>query len=126
MSGKSYIVYGPLIAGCATVLYEGKPVGTPDAAAFWRMISEYKVNLLFSAPTALRAVRRVDSTGDLIKNFDISSLRSFFWAGERADPETVSFYSKLLRDRAGKEIPIVDCFWQTETGKSLFFVSIIN
>jgi len=114
--GHSYIVYGPLIAGCSTVMYEGKPVGTPDAGAFWRMVEEYKVNTLFSAPTALRAIRKVDPNGDLIKHYNLKSLRGFFLAGERADPETVSFYSKALSAQRGEEVPIVDCFWQTETG----------
>jgi propionyl-CoA synthetase len=91
-------------------------VGTPDAAAFWRIIEEYKVNLMYAAPTALRAIRKVDPMAEMIKKYDLSSFRRFYWAGERADPETVSFYSKVLSEHCGKEIPIVDCFWQTETG----------
>ena len=114
--GHSYIVYGPLISGCTTILYEGKPVGTPDATAFWRLVDEYKINSLFTAPTALRAIRRADPNGELIQKFDFSTLRGLFLAGERADPETVSFYSKALSNQAKREVPIVDCFWQTETG----------
>lgn len=109
--GHSFILYGPLLAGCSTVLYEGKPVGTPDASAFWRLISEYKINSMFAAPTALRAIRRDDPNLEMINKYDVSSLKSFFWAGERGDPETVSFYQRKL-----KNVPILDAFWQTETG----------
>jgi propionyl-CoA synthetase len=108
--GHSYIVYGPLLYGCSVVLYEGKPVGTPDAGAFWRVISEYKVNAFFTAPTAFRAVRKEDPNAELIKKYDISSLRTLFLAGERADPDTVAWAEKIT----GK--PIVDHWWQTETG----------
>merc|ERR1719215_1843491 len=86
--GHSYIVYAPLLQGCATVLYEGKPVGTPDAGALWRVIQEHKVKALFVAPTGLRAVRRQDPSLELIKQYDISSLKRVFVAGERCDPET--------------------------------------
>ena len=108
--GHSYIVYAPLIHGCTSVLFEGKPVGTPDAGTFWRIISEYKVRVLFTAPTALRAVKRDDPNGDFIKKYDLSSLQSLFLAGERADPDTVSWLENKLK------IPIVDHWWQTETG----------
>ena len=91
--GHSYIVYAPLLLGCTTVIYEGKPVGTPDAGAFWRVIEECKVNVLFTAPTAIRAIKRVDPQGKLISNYDLSSLRSLFLAGERADPDTI-YWSK--------------------------------
>ncbi|KAH9259351.1 hypothetical protein BASA81_002394 [Batrachochytrium salamandrivorans] len=114
--GHSYIVYGPLVRGCSTVLYEGKPVGTPDAAALWRMVEEYKINFLFAAPTALRAVRKVDPHAQLMKRHNLSTLKAFFCAGERADPETVQFYTKALTDHCKHEVPLVDCFWQTETG----------
>jgi propionyl-CoA synthetase len=108
--GHSYIVYGPLIHGCSTVLYEGKPIGTPDAGAFWRVISEYKVNAFFTAPTALRAVRKEDPNAEFIGKYDISSLRTLFLAGERADPDTVAWAETVV----GR--PIVDHWWQTETG----------
>ena len=108
--GHSYIVYGPLVHGCASVLYEGKPVGTPDAGAFWRVIRDYRVSAFFTAPTAFRAVRREDPQGALIKNYDVSSLRTLFLAGERADPDTVAWAQKVLG------VPVIDHWWQTETG----------
>ncbi len=108
--GHSYIVYAPLITGAATILYEGKPVGTPDAGAFWRVIEDYKVNALFCAPTALRAIKRVDPNGDQMAKYDISTLRTLFLAGERLDPDTYHWAATRLR------IPIVDNWWQTETG----------
>ena len=111
--GHSYIVYAPLFQGCTTVLFEGKPVGTPDAGTFWRIISEYKVKVLFTAPTALRAVKREDPEGLLIKNYDLSSLKSLFLAGERADPDTVLWLENKL------SIPVIDHWWQTETGWSI-------
>ena len=108
--GHSYIVYGPLLHGCASVLYEGKPIRTPDAGAYWRVIDEYKVGAFFTAPTGFRAVRREDPQAKLIKNYDITSLRTLFLAGERADPDTVSWAQKVLG------VPVVDHWWQTETG----------
>jgi propionyl-CoA synthetase len=108
--GHSYIVYAPLLFGCSSVLYEGKPVGTPDAGAFWRVISEYNVSAFFTAPTALRAVRKEDPEAKLLQRYDISSLRTLFLAGERADPDTVAWAEKVV----GR--PIVDHWWQTETG----------
>ena len=111
--GHSYIVYAPLFHGCTTVLFEGKPVGNPDAGTFWRIISEYKVKVLFTAPTALRAVKREDPEGLLIKNYDLSSLKSLFLAGERADPDTVLWLENKL------SIPVIDHWWQTETGWSI-------
>ncbi|MBM7413647.1 MULTISPECIES: propionyl-CoA synthetase [Nocardiaceae] len=108
--GHSYIVYGPLLAGATTVLYEGKPVGTPDAGAFWRVIEEYGVRALFTAPTALRAVRKVDPEAALLRDHDVSSLETLFVAGERLDPDTFAWASRIL-DR-----PVVDHWWQTETG----------
>ncbi len=108
--GHSYIVYGPLIHGCSSVLYEGKPVGTPDAGAFWRVIQDYRVKSFFTAPTALRAVRKEDPEAKLLQKYDTSSLRILFLAGERADPDTVSWAQKVLR------VPVVDHWWQTETG----------
>ncbi len=108
--GHSYIVYGPLLQGCSTVLYEGKPIGTPDAGAYWRVIEDYKVSAFFTAPTGLRAVRKEDPQARLIKNYDISSLRTLFLAGERADPDTVAWAQKVLG------VPVVDHWWQTESG----------
>ncbi|WP_066301460.1 AMP-binding protein [Arthrobacter luteolus] len=108
--GHSYIVYGPLIAGATTVLYEGKPVGTPDAGAFWRVAAEHNVEVLFTAPTALRAIRRADPELALAAGYDLAKLRTLFAAGERLDPETFRWISDALG------IPVVDHWWQTETG----------
>ena len=108
--GHSYIVYAPLLYGCTTVLYEGKPIGTPDPGAFWRVISEHKVKVLFTAPTAIRAVKKEDPGGNYLKNYDISSLKYLFLAGERLDPDTYHWASDLLH------IPVVDHWWQTESG----------
>ncbi|RFA09289.1 propionyl-CoA synthetase [Subtercola boreus] len=111
--GHSFIVYGPLIAGGTTVLYEGKPVGTPDAGAFWRIVEEYRVNALYTAPTALRAIRRVDVGLAELERYDISSLKALYLAGERLDPETWHWAND------GLGVPIVDHWWQTETGWSI-------
>jgi propionyl-CoA synthetase len=108
--GHSYIVYGPLLQGCSSVLYEGKPIGTPDAGAYWRVIQEYKVSAFFTAPTGLRAVRKEDPEAKLVRSYDISALRTLFLAGERADPDTVAWAQKVLG------VPVVDHWWQTETG----------
>ena len=108
--GHSYIVYGPLIHGCTTVLFEGKPVGTPDAAAYWRVIAKHGVNVLFTAPTAFRAIKREDPHGKLIGDYDLSSLRALFLAGERCDPDTLHWAQNKL------DIPVIDHWWQTETG----------
>jgi len=108
--GHSYIVYGPLIHGCTTVLYEGKPVGTPDAGAFWRVINDHGVKTLFAAPTAFRAIKKQDSEAELAKGYDLSSLKSIFVAGERLDPPTYEW----LNEKFG--LPIIDHWWQTETG----------
>ncbi|GAB2880394.1 propionyl-CoA synthetase [Nocardioides pacificus] len=108
--GHSYIVYAPLINGATTVLYEGKPVGTPDAAAFWRVIEEYGVKALFTAPTAIRAIRKVDPEGELLARHDTSSLETLFLAGERLDPDTWAWAGEKLG------VPVVDNWWQTETG----------
>ena len=107
--GHSYIVYAPLLHGATTILYEGKPVGTPDAGAFWRVISEHKVKALFTAPTALRAIKKEDPNGSLLKRSDLSNFEYLFLAGERADPNTVEWAEKLLR------VPVIDHWWQTET-----------
>jgi propionyl-CoA synthetase len=108
--GHSYIVYGPLLNGNTTVLYEGKPVGTPDAGAFWRVVSQHGVRVLFTAPTAFRAIKRDDPHGELIRKYDLSGFRTLFLAGERCDPETLQWASRQLR------IPAIDHWWQTETG----------
>jgi len=108
--GHSYIVYAPLLLGCTTLLYEGKPVGTPDAGAFWRVCSEHGVNALFTAPTAFRAIKREDPEAALPRQFDLSQLRTLFLAGERADPDTIAWSERALG------IPVIDHWWQTETG----------
>lgn len=108
--GHSYIVYGPLFKGCTTLLYEGKPVDTPDAGAFWRVISQYKVKVLFTAPTAFRAIKREDPNAELMKKYDLSSLKALFLAGERTDPDTLHWAEKILNK------PVIDHWWQTETG----------
>ncbi|MBL8575405.1 MAG: propionyl-CoA synthetase [Hyphomicrobiaceae bacterium] len=108
--GHSYICYGPLVFGGTTIVFEGKPVGTPDPGTFWRIISEYGVSAFFTAPTALRAIKKDDPNGDFIKKYDISCLRTLFLAGERADPDTVQW----AETKVG--VPVVDHWWQTETG----------
>ncbi|MEJ2383831.1 MAG: propionyl-CoA synthetase [Xanthomonadales bacterium] len=108
--GHSYIVYGPLLHGCTTILYEGKPIGTPDAGAFWRVIEQHGVNCLFTAPTAFRAIRGADPTGEHLGKHDISSLRTLFLAGERCDPDTLHWAETKL------EVPVIDHWWQTESG----------
>jgi len=108
--GHSYIVYGPLLMGCTTIMYEGKPVGTPDPGAFWRIISEYKVKALFTAPTAFRAIKKEDPNGEYLKKYNIDSFKYLFLAGERLDPDTYEWASSLLNR------PVIDHWWQTETG----------
>ena len=108
--GHSYIVYAPLFVGATTVLYEGKPVGTPDPGAFWRVISQHGVKALFTAPTAIRAIKREDPKGEFLKKYDISKFETLFLAGERLDPDTYFWASDLLK------IPVIDHWWQTETG----------
>src|SRR5881409_4323781 len=116
--GQSYIVYAPLIYGCTTVLFEGKPVGTPDAGVYWRVISQHHVVCLFTAPTAFRAIKREDPQGGLIRNYDLSKFRTLFLAGERLDPDTLRWAEDLLTaSKAGlTEVPVIDHWWQTETG----------
>ncbi|MFT5445897.1 MAG: propionyl-CoA synthetase [Gammaproteobacteria bacterium] len=108
--GHSYIVYAPLLNGSTTVLYEGKPVGTPDAGAFWRVIAEHKVAAMFTAPTAFRAIKKEDSSGKLIGQYDLSDFRTLFLAGERTDPDTLAWATEKL------QVPVYDHWWQTETG----------
>jgi propionyl-CoA synthetase len=111
--GHSYIVYAPLLAGCTTVLFEGKPVGTPDAGVFWRIIEQHKVKVLFTAPTAFRAIRRDDPKGEFIKKHDLSHFKALFLAGERCDPPTLEWAQEMLK------VPVIDHWWQTETGWSI-------
>jgi len=108
--GHSYIVYAPLLAGCTTILFEGKPVGTPDAGVFWRVISQHKVKAMFTAPTAFRAIKREDPKGELMKKYDLSNFKTLFLAGERLDPDTLKWARNLLG------VPVIDHWWQTETG----------
>jgi propionyl-CoA synthetase len=108
--GHSYIVYAPLLHGCTTILFEGKPVGTPDAGTFWRVISQHKVAALFTAPTAFRAIKKEDPKGALIGKYDLTCMRTLFLAGERADPDTIKWAEEKLR------MPVIDHWWQTETG----------
>ncbi len=108
--GHSYIVYAPLLLGCTTIVYEGKPVGTPDAGAFWRVISEHGAKALFCAPTALRAIRGQDPEGKLLQDYDLPTFRTLFQAGERLDPDTYAWAGRLLG------VPVIDHWWQTETG----------
>ena len=110
MVGHSYIVYAPLLRGCTSVMYEGKPVGTPDAGAFWRVIAQHRVKVLFTAPTAMRAIKQQDPEGKLPRGYDLSASQALYLAGERCDPPTAIWAHELL----GK--PVVDHWWQTETG----------
>jgi len=111
--GHSYIVYGPLLAGCTSILFEGKPVGTPDAGTFWRVCAQHGVKVLFTAPTAIRAIKKEDPEGALLKRYDLSRFEALYLAGERCDPDTILWSQRLL----GK--PVVDHWWQTETGWSI-------
>jgi len=108
--GHSYIVYAPLFHGCTSILYEGKPVGTPDAGAFWRVIAEHKCATMFTAPTAFRAIKKEDHQGKLLGQYDLKNFRALFLAGERADPDTLQWAERLLK------VPVLDHWWQTETG----------
>ena len=111
--GHSYICYAPLIAGCTTLVYEGKPTGTPDAGAFWRVIAQHRVRAFFTAPTALRAIKRDDPAGDLVRQYDLTHLNALYLAGERADPATVDWAERQLN------VPVIDHWWQTETGYAI-------
>ena len=111
--GHSYIVYAPLLHGATTILFEGKPVGTPDAGVYWRIIAEHKVRAMFTAPTAFRAIRKEDPDGKFIRQYDLSKFRTLFLAGERADPPTVQWAEQQLK------VPVIDHWWQTETGWSI-------
>ena len=111
--GHSYVVYGPLLHGCTSIVYEGKPVGTPDAGAFWRVVGEHGVAALFTAPTAFRAIKKEDPAGELVGRYDLGRFRTLFLAGERADPDTVRWAEQKLK------VPVIDHWWQTETGWSI-------
>jgi propionyl-CoA synthetase len=111
--GHSYITYAPLIYGCTSILFEGKPIGTPDAGVFWRVIAEHDVKVLFTAPTAFRAIKRADPEGEFLKQHDTSCLKYLFLAGERADPDTIIWAEQQLG------VPVIDHWWQTETGWSI-------
>ncbi|KAH7149363.1 hypothetical protein B0J13DRAFT_440893 [Dactylonectria estremocensis] len=121
--GHSYIVYGPLLTGAATVLYEGKPVGTPDASAFWRIVDEYKVNTMFTAPTALRAIKRDDPNNNLISEFGkrggLKSLKALFLAGERSEPTLIQMYQDLLTQYGAEDSHVIDNWWSTEVGSPI-------
>eukprot|EP00957_Ditylum_brightwellii_P031691 2403485-Ditylum_brightwellii.AAC.1 len=111
--GHSYIVYAPLLQGCTTVLYEGKPVGTPDPGAFWRVIEEYQVRTMFTAPTAFRAIKQADPKATFAEKYDLECLRALFLAGERSDPDTLMYCEKALKQY---DTPVIDHWWQTELG----------
>ncbi len=108
--GHSYIIYAPLLLGCTTIIYEGKPIGTPDPGAFWRVISQHRVKVLFTAPTAFRAIKKEDPRGEYVKKYDLSQFQSLFLAGERLDPDTYYWATNILG------VPVIDHWWQTETG----------
>ncbi|MEM9228927.1 MAG: AMP-binding protein [Pseudomonadota bacterium] len=111
--GHSYICYAPLLYGATTIVFEGKPVGTPDAGTFWRVIQDHRVKALFTAPTAFRAIKRADPQGSLLSSYDLSSFKSLFLAGERADPDTIEWAQRMLG------VPVIDHWWQTETGYTI-------
>lgn len=121
--GHSYIVYAPLLVGATTILYEGKPVGTPDASAFWRVVEEYKVTTMFTAPTALRAIKRDDPENDFIKQVGqrggLRSLKALFLAGERSEPSLISAYQDILSDHGAPSASVVDNWWSTEAGSPI-------
>ncbi len=116
--GHSYIIYAPLFAGNTSILYEGKPVGTPDPGAFWRVLAQHKVSALFTAPTAFRAIKKEDPTGEYLKKYDLSEFRTLFLAGERTDPDTLHWAEDKL------QVPVIDHWWQTETGWAICSNSI--
>lgn len=125
----SYTLYGPLLAGATTVLYEGKPVGTPDASAFWRMVEEYKINTMFTAPTALRAIRKDDPDNSHIARIGqrggLRSLRALFLAGERSEPAIITMYQDLLRQYGAENSLVVDNWWSSESGSPISGIALV-
>ena len=125
VSGHTFIVYSPLLARATTVLFEGKPVGTPSAGTFWRIISDYRVNILHTAPTALRAIRREDPSGDaFFKNYNLRCLRGLFLGGERSEPGIVEFYQKLLTQYCAPDARVVDHWGSTEGGSPMTGIAL--
>jgi propionyl-CoA synthetase len=125
----SYTLYGPLLTGAATVLYEGKPVGTPDASAFWRLVDEYKINSLFTAPTALRAIRKEDPNNSHLasigKRGGLRSLRALFLAGERSEPAIITMYQDLLKTYGAENSQVVDNWWSSESGSPISGIALV-
>lgn len=125
----SYTLYGPLLTGAATVLYEGKPVGTPDASAFWRLIDEYKISTMFTAPTALRAIRKEDPDNNFIstigKRGGLKSLKALFLAGERSEPAIITMYQGLLKQFGAKDAQVIDNWWSSESGSPISGVALV-
>lgn len=125
----SYTLYGPLLTGAATVLYEGKPVGTPDASAFWRLVEEYKINTMFTAPTALRAIRKDDPDNKFIstigKRGGLRSLKALFLAGERSEPAIITMYQDLLKKYGGEDSHVVDNWWSSESGSPISGIALV-
>jgi propionyl-CoA synthetase len=125
----SYTLYGPLLTGAATVLYEGKPVGTPDSSAFWRLVEEYKINTMFTAPTALRAIRKDDpenkSLTTIGKRDGLRSLKAVFLAGERSEPAIITMYQDLLRKYAAKDSQVIDNWWSSESGSPISGIALV-
>lgn len=125
----SYTLYGPLLTGAATVLYEGKPVGTPDASAFWRLIEEYKINTMFTAPTALRAIRKDDPDNLHIsrigKRGGLKSLQALFLAGERSEPAIITMYQDLLKKHGADKAQVIDNWWSSESGSPISGISLV-
>jgi propionyl-CoA synthetase len=124
----SYTLYGPLLTGAATVLYEGKPVGTPDASAFWRMVEEYKINTMFTAPTALRAIRKDDPENDCFVQIGgrggLRSLKALFLAGERSEPAIVTMYQALLNKYCSENSNVIDNWWSSESGSPISGIAL--
>lgn len=125
----SYTLYGPLLTGAATVLYEGKPVGTPDASAFWRLVDEYKINTMFTAPTALRAIRKEDPDNShftsIGKRGGLRSLKALFLAGERSEPAIITMYQDLLSKYCGENAHVVDNWWSSESGSPISGIALV-
>lgn len=125
----SYTLYGPLLTGAATVLYEGKPVGTPDASAFWRLVEEYKINAMFTAPTALRAIRKDDPDNSHITRIGerggLRSLRALFLAGERSEPAIITMYQDLLKKYGAENSQVIDNWWSSESGSPISGIALV-